>query len=107
MQTFNMRDLPLRADELARDVEAGKLSVVTQDGQPLFVVVPFDEILLREGVNVALAIKLFDEETLSLGTAARLAGMAVVDFMDHLAALHIPIARPRPGELEKELESFG
>lgn len=107
MQTFNLRDLTSRADELARDVEAGKLSLVTQNGQPIFVAVPFDETLLREGVNMALATKLFDEETLSLGKAARLAGMGVVEFMDHLAALHIPIARPQPGELEQELESFG
>ena len=71
------------------------------------VVVPFDEALVREGVNVALAIKLFDEETVSLGKAARLAGMGLVEFMDILAALRIPVARPLPGELEKELESFG
>ena len=107
MQTFNLRDLSLRADELTRDVEAGKLSVVTQDGQPIFVVVPFDETLVREGVNVTLAIKLFDEETISLSKAARLAGMGVVEFMDILAALRIPVARPLPGELEKELENFG
>ena len=61
--------------------------MVTQDGQPIFMVVPFDEILVREGVNVALAIKLFDEETISLGKAARLAGMSVVEFMDCLTTL--------------------
>jgi len=107
MQTFNLRDLSLRADDLTRDVEAGKLSVVTQNGRPIFVVVPFDETLVREGVNVALAIKLFDEETVSLGKAARLAGMGVMEFMDILAALRVPVARPLPGELEKELENFG
>lgn len=107
MQTFNIRDLPAQADELARNVGTGKLSVVTQDGQPIFVAVPFDDVLVREGVNVALAIKLFDEETLSLDKAARLAGMDAVDFMDHLAALRIPVARPQPGELEGELDSFG
>ena len=107
MQTFKLRDLSTRADELTRDVEAGKLSVVTHDGHPFFMVVPFDEILVREGVNVALAIKLFDEETISLGKAARLAGMGVVEFMDCLAALHIPVARPLSGELEEELENFG
>lgn len=38
--------------------------------------------------------------------AARLAGLSVVDFMDDLAQLHIPVARPRTGELESELASF-
>jgi prevent-host-death family protein len=107
MQTFTIRDLRDRTGELVREAEAGKLSVVTNHGQPVFVAVPFDEVLLKEGVSVALAVKLFDEEVVSLGRAAKLAGMSVPDFMDHLAELRIPVARPRPGELEQELEAFG
>lgn len=106
MQTFTIRDLRDRTGELVRDAEAGKLSLVTKHGQPVFVAVPFDETLLKSGVSVALAVKLFDEETISLGKAARLANMSVADFMDHLAAMNIPVARPRPGELEQELEAF-
>ena len=64
------------------------------------------ENLIKNGVNVALAVRLFDEESISLGKAARLAVMSVAEFMDHLAQLHIPVARPRPGELESELASF-
>ena len=106
MQTFTIRDLRDRTGELVRDAEAGKLSIVTKHGQPVFVAVPFDENLLKNGVNLALAVHLFDEESISLGKAARLAGLSVVEFMDHLAQLHIPVARPRPGELESELASF-
>jgi prevent-host-death family protein len=106
MQTFTIRDLRDRTGELVRDAEAGKLSIITKHGQPVFVAVPFDENLLKSGINVALAVRLFDEESISLGKAARLAAMNVADFMDHLAQLHIPVARPQPGELEQELESF-
>jgi predicted HTH domain antitoxin len=107
MHTFSLRDLPGQVGELAADAQAGKLSLVTRDGAPVFVAVPFDEALLRGGVGLALAVKLFDEETLSLGQAARLAGLGVLDFMDRLAELRIPVARPRPGELEQELDAFG
>jgi prevent-host-death family protein len=107
MQTFTIRDLRDRTGELVREAEAGHLSVVTKHGQPVFVAVPFDENLLKNGINVALAVRLFDEESISLGKAARLADMSLADFMDHLAQLRIPVARPRPGELERELESFG
>lgn len=106
MQTFTIRDLRDRTGELVRDAEAGKLSIVTKHGQPVFVAVPFNENLLKNGVNLALAVHLFDEESISLGKAARLAGLSVVAFMEHLAQLHIPVARPRPGELESELASF-
>jgi len=107
MQTFTIRDLRDRTGELVRDAEAGKLSLITKHGQPVFVAVPFDETLLKSGVNVALAIKLFDEETISLGKAARLANMSHSAFIDLLGSMHIPVARYEPGELEKELENFG
>ena len=107
MQTFTIRDLRDRTGELVRDAEAGKLSLITKHGQPVFVAVPFDETLLKNGVNVALAVKLFDEEAISLGKAVRLAGMSHVAFIDLLGSMHIPVARYEPGELERELESFG
>ena len=107
MQTFTIRELRDHTGDLVREAEAGKLSVVTKHGQPVFVAVPFDEALLRDGVAVALATRLFDEEAISLGKAARLAGMSLPDFMEHLGRLRIPIGRPRPGELEQELKAFG
>jgi len=106
MQTFTIRDLRDRTGELVHDAEAGKLSVITKHGRPVFVAVPFDENLLKNGVGVSLAVRLFDEESISLGKAARLAAMSVVEFMELLAQLRIPVARPRPGELESELASF-
>jgi len=54
-----------------------------------------------------IAVKLFDEEAISLGKASRLAGMPPAAFMDHLRSLGIPVARPAPGELEEELTRFG
>jgi prevent-host-death family protein len=107
MHTFTIRDLRDRTGDLVREAESGRLSVVTKHGQPVFVAVPFDEALLRDGVAVALATKLFDEEAVSLGKAARLAGMSLPDFMEHLGRLHIPVGRPRPEELEGELDAFG
>ena len=106
MQTFTIRDLRDRTGELVRDAEAGKLSVVTKHGQPVFVAVPFDETLLKSGVNVALAVKLFDEEKISLGQAVRLSGMSHSAFIDLLGSLRIPVLRLEPGELERELADF-
>lgn len=107
MHTFTNRDLRDRTGDLVREAEAGKLSVVTKHGQPVFVAVPFDENLLRNGVSAALAVKLFDEEVISLGKAVQLAGMSVAEFMDCLAELRISVARPQPGELAEELAIIG
>ncbi len=106
MQTFTIRDLRDRTSELVRDAEAGKLSIVTKHGQPVFIAVPFDESLLKSGVNTALAVRLFDESRISLGQAVKLAGLSHSGFIDLLGSLHIPVARPEPGEIEQELADF-
>lgn len=49
MDIFTIRDLRECMGELIRDAEVGKLSIVTMHGQPVFVAVPFDETLLKEG----------------------------------------------------------
>jgi prevent-host-death family protein len=107
VQAFTIRDLCDHTGELIRETESGRLSVINKHGQPIFVAVPLDETLLRQGVTVAPATRLFDEEAISLGKAARLAGMGVAEFMDHLRQLSIPIARPRPDELEREIDAVG
>ncbi len=107
MQTFTIRDLRDRTGDLVRDAEAGKLSVVTKHGHPVFVAVPFDEYLVKNGINVALAINLFGDEKISVGQGAKLAGMSLSEFIDVLGGMNIPVARYAPGELEREVETFG
>jgi prevent-host-death family protein len=51
METFSIRDLRERTGELVREAEAGHLSIVAKHGRPLFVAVPMDEHLLKEGVR--------------------------------------------------------
>lgn len=46
MRTFTASDLHEQTAELVRDAEAGKLSLVTKDGLPVFVALPFDDALL-------------------------------------------------------------
>ena len=106
MQTFTIRDLRDRTGDLVRDAEAGKLSVVTKHGQPVFVAVPFSEELLQHGVPTALAVRLFDEEQITASQGAKLAGMSLSAFIDLLGNLRIPVARLAPGEMEQEIAAF-
>ena len=104
METFTVRDLRERTGELIRGAEEGKLSVVTKHGNPVFVAVPFDESLLTSGVRVALAIKLFDEGTLTLAQAARFAGLALEEMIERTGAAGIAVLRQPAEELDAELE---
>ena len=107
MQSFTIRDIRERSGDLIRNAEAGKLSVITKAGLPVFVAVPFDEVLLKEGVRVALAVKLYDEGVVSLGKAAKLAGMSLSEYINHLGSLQIPVVRYGGTDLEAELAGLG
>ena len=78
MDAFTVGDLRERTGELIRNAEAGKLSVVTKHGRPVFVAVPLDDRLLQDGVPVALAVRLYESDVLSLGRGARMAGLSLV-----------------------------
>jgi len=106
MDTFTIRDLRERTGDLVRDAEQGKLSIITKHGQPVFVALPFDETLIKEGVRVALAVKLFDEEVLSTGRAAKLSGLPLAEFLKTCSEHDIPVVRYDPNEIEKELKTF-
>lgn len=104
METFTVRDLRERTGELVRNAEAGQLSIVAKHGHPLFVAVPLDEQVLQQGVMVALACKLFADRGLSLGKAARFAGLSDEAFIERLGAIGVPAVDYPAEELDTELD---
>jgi prevent-host-death family protein len=107
MESFTIRDLRERTGELVRNAEQGKLAVVAKHGHPLFVAVPLDEEMLRSGVHVALAIKLFQDGTMSLGKAAKLAGLSYESFVEHLSSIGVAVVDYPPEELDREVAAVG
>jgi prevent-host-death family protein len=103
VDTFTVRDLRERTGQLIRDAEEGKLSLVTKHGQPVFIAVPFDEWLLRFGLAVALAIRLYEQDVLSLGQASKIAGLSEEEFIEKLDAAGVAAARYSPDELDHEV----
>lgn len=106
MNTFSIRDLRERTGELVRTAESGQLSVVAKHGRPVFVAVPFSESLLAHGVNVALAVRLYQERMLSMGRAAKIAGMHLESFMECLVRLGVPIIECGSAELDDDLAAL-
>ena len=104
METFTVRDLRERTGALIRGAEAGKLSVITKHGNPVFVAVPFDDALLESGVRTSLAIKLFDDGTLTLAQAAKFAGLGIEEMIERTGAAGVAVVQQTPDELDDELE---
>jgi prevent-host-death family protein len=106
METFTVRDLRDRTGDLIHGAEAGRMALVTKHGRPVFVALPFDDVLLKQGVLTSLAVKLFDDEVLTQGQAAKLAGLSLPEFFAACAARQVPVVRYETGELEQELKAF-
>ncbi|WP_439535222.1 UPF0175 family protein [Methyloversatilis sp.] len=107
MKTFVSRALRKHAGKMIRRAEEGRLSVVTSKGEPVFVAVPMHAGVLPEEVVTALAMRLFDEERVSLGMAARMAGLSVGEMMEVLGRHGIAVIRTGTDELQRSLLDFG
>ncbi len=107
MDTFTVRDLREHTGTLIHDAEEGKLSLITKHGRPVFLAVPFTIDLINSGLCIALAIKLFQDETISLEKAAKLANLDMEVFIKKLGYLGIPVVNYSTDELEQELKDFG
>lgn len=107
MGAISVEELAHRPARLIEEAESGEVAVVTKDGRPLFLVVPYDERLAKEDVHVGVAVYLYEKGVVSIGRAAKLAGLPLTEFIDRLAALNIPVVRYSPEELSREIAEFG
>lgn len=103
MNNFSIRDLRERTGDLLRTAEAGELSVVASHGHPVFIAVPFDDMSLASGVKVSIAVKLFREHVISIGKAAKLAGLTKAKFIGVLGSYGVPTVDYSAAELDDEL----
>lgn len=106
MDTFTVRDLREHTGQLIHDAEAGKLSLITKHGRPVFLAVPFSEDLLELGLRQVLAVKLYQENAFSLEKAAKLAGISLEAFIEILGSMGIPVVSYSATELHRELKNF-
>lgn len=107
MDTFTVRDLREHTGALIHDAEAGKLSLVTKRGRPVFLAVPFSQDLIEMGLRPALAMMLYQEEVLTIEKAAKLADQSIESFIERLGKLGVSAVNYSASELPKELKDFG
>jgi predicted HTH domain antitoxin len=107
MRTISVEELTRHRARLIEEIESGEVAVVTKDGRPLFLAVPYDERLAKEDVHVVVAVHHYDKELVSVGRAARIARLPLSEFIDRLATLKIPVVRYSSDELSREIAEFG
>ncbi|MGH8681137.1 MAG: UPF0175 family protein [Burkholderiales bacterium] len=107
MGSISVEELARSPARLIEEAESGEVAIVTKDGRPLFLAVPYDERLAKEEVHVVVAVHLYEKGIVSLGRAAKVAGLPLTDFIDRLGTLKIPVARYSSDELLREIAEFG
>ena len=105
MQYFGVRDLRENIGEYAQNAESGVISVISRNGKPLTVNFPFDDLLIELGAHKSLAVKLYEEGSLSLKKAARFAGLKSDHFIRVLGATGISVLGDEK-QLANELKQF-
>ena len=107
MSVISVEQLASSAAKLIAEAESGQVSIVTKNGQPLFLAVPYDKRLADEDAHVTIAIRLYEQDVVSVGKAAKIAGLSLGEFIERLGALKIPVIRYPVEDLERELREFG
>ena len=93
--------------QLESDTERGEPVMVTRAGEPLYMAVPMGKGLDSKAVRLELALGLFDREQISIGLAARIAGLSLAEVMAICSQRKIAVVRYSAAELEAELAYAG
>ena len=107
MHTLTDDDLKREPQQLLDDALRGEPAIVTVAGEPVMMTVPLGKGIEVPAVRLELATMLFDREQVSLGTAARMAGLSISEMIDEFGRRDIAVIRLAPGDLERELAAFG
>jgi Uncharacterized small protein len=107
MKSVNVRELKNNPSDALRLAREDMVVVMNRDTPDAVLVHLDDETLLNmSGVRLALATALFRDGDLSLGRAAKVAHLALVDFIQHLSRLGIPVVKGTAEDVTKDEEAI-
>ncbi len=107
MHTLTADEMKRRPQRLIDAAQRGEVALVTRDGEPVLLSIPLGKGIESQQVRIELAATLFDREQISLGLAARIAGLAYSEMIDELGRREISVIRLSCADLELELGAFG
>jgi predicted HTH domain antitoxin len=98
-----LKDNPTRAVRAARTEPV----VITNRDDPEAILLSLRDLGEHEpDVRLGIATALYQQEALSLGRSAGLAGVSIERFMEHLGSRGIPVFRIEPADLESDLATL-
>jgi prevent-host-death family protein len=107
MKAVNIRQLKNNPSAALREARERPVVIVNRNQPEALLVHLDDQTLLAEpGVRWALVTALYREESLSLGQAARCAGLSLAEFMQHVSRLGIPVVRGTATRVREDAQAI-
>jgi predicted HTH domain antitoxin len=103
MDTLTADELAAEPERLMADAERGEPALVTKDGVPVMMTIPLGQGLEALQVRLELAVRLYDREQISVGTAAQIAGLSLSEMLQELSRRQIPVVRYTDQEFKDEM----
>lgn len=107
MGSISVKQFLEHPEQVLAGARDGSIALITQDGEPVLMAVPMGAHFDNAAMRLELAVSLFDRGQIGIGVAARIAGLALTDFIDELGRRQIPVTRTTTEDLERELAAFG
>ena len=106
MKSVGIRALRERPGIFTQCAKSGEYLLLTNRNSPVSISIPFDDNLLKSGVQINMASKLFEDGLLTLTKASVLANLSVEAFLAQLAIQGITVVDQAASELESDLKAL-
>lgn len=108
MKAVSVRELKNNPSAALREAREHPVMVLNRHRPEALLVHLDDESFLSEpGIRRALATALFRDQSLSLGQAARFAGVSIGEFIQLVSRLGIPVVRGTSDAVREDAEAIG
>lgn len=106
MNIFNIENLNRYSNTLVQDIERDHLTIITKEGSPISIAIPFTEEMLKLGIPKMLAIKMLEGKTLTVPQAAKIAGWCLIDMFSLASSQGVDVVDYDPKEIDDELAAY-
>lgn len=104
MSTLTSEELEQQPERLLDDARQGTSDIVTVQGVPVMLTLPLGQTAGSSAERLELAVTLYERDVLSLGLAAKVAGLSYSQMIDELGRRQIPVVRYSVEDLDRELD---
>ena len=104
MHTLTAQEVADQPRRLLDDAQRGQSDIVTIEGEPVMLTLPLGHGAGSSAERLDLAVTLYERDLVSLGLAAKVAGLSYSRMIDEMGRRQIAVARYDTDDLDEELD---